>query len=504
MKKLCILGPLLLIAIFAASRTVQLSGKVRGLKSRSMTLVLLLGDGHYSTPSFTILVGESMSFRQTIDIPFTTFALLKYDDTETRILLTPGRALAIDIDLKDGERQKVVFAGPAAPENKFIQDEELGQIPFFMKDDWQQNEYAGLSADSVKLLVFDSLDKHVQALDQKINRLTASLAIKNILKSEFRYAGQCYLNDLAMNYMRWKKNPAAPTIADWMIAWQPVPDSGTLVSGFYANMMMRYRISYALNKATRPAGKDKAAREKAFEQLFRTSFDNVTKLVDKYGERYILAWLFSKSNFNKDVQDKILVDKVLDAANDGQHATASMLLDTLKHYFPKSNYLPIAQREVTRMEIAMAKNGANNAIVIHASVKPSAFKELTDQYKGKLIYVDIWGTWCGPCRIEMRYVAELKKRYQGKDIVFVYLDMDEDAKEEDWKRYIRYYGIEGEHYRLNKTQIEPFWHEIKANGGETHLYPTYVLFDKGGKMLRANAERPSSKEVLFRQLDEVL
>ena len=136
--------------------------------------------------------------------------------------------------------------------------------------------------------------------------------------------------------------------------------------------------------------------------------------------------------------------------------------------------------------------------------KFSSMAELLEPYKGKIVYLDIWGTWCGPCRIEMSYVDALKKKFKGKDIVFLYLDVDPDEKGKIWQQYVQFYGIEGEHYRLTSKEVEPYWDVIKNAGGKTSLYPSYVLIDRQGKIINANALRPSDRESLYKQLNDVL
>ncbi len=56
---------------------------------------------------------------------------------------------------------------------------------------------------------------------------------------------------------------------------------------------------------------------------------------------------------------------------------------------------------------------------------PLSFKGLMARYKGKVVYLDFWGTWCGPCLSEMPYSVNLQKQYANKDIVFVYLAADD-------------------------------------------------------------------------------
>ncbi len=40
-------------------------------------------------------------------------------------------------------------------------------------------------------------------------------------------------------------------------------------------------------------------------------------------------------------------------------------------------------------------------------------------YKGKVIVLDLWATWCGPCRIEIPHLAQLKSQYAGKDVEII-------------------------------------------------------------------------------------
>src|SRR5690606_9066962 len=63
------------------------------------------------------------------------------------------------------------------------------------------------------------------------------------------------------------------------------------------------------------------------------------------------------------------------------------------------------------------------------------FKELVSPYNGKVIYMDFWGTWCGPCRTQMPYVSELKKELEDKDVIFMYLA--NRSPEKAWLNFIK-------------------------------------------------------------------
>lgn len=502
MKKLCL--PLLLCFYLlpAVSQTCRLSGSIKGSGHDPLNLVLLYGDGHYSIPSVQLSLSAGQFFSHTVRLKHPIFAMLKCGNWEQRVLLSPGRDLQVQVQLGDSET--IHYSGTAARENKLIQRCILDTIPFFMKDKQEDNRYARFAAGEWK-------DKILKPINQEIKIATAQVAaasipaeLKKLLISETKYVYQCHLHDLTNNNLSWAKNPDRDSLLDLVMHWLPEPDSSDLISGFYANMIMQKHIHYRVNKLARQAKGDKLQKQKVIADFFRSSYNEVDSLVRQYGERYMMGWLYARTYLPSSRQDKLLFNKILDAANDASFKTSFYLMDTLQYYYPNSPYLSIARTEVQRIKQKLEASTNNKRIIFREPGTVHSLAELVKPYAGKIVYLDIWGTWCGPCRIEMGYVAELKRRYKGRDIVFVYLDMDDNAKEKTWKDYLNYFEVEGEHYRMTREEIAPIWAEIKAAGGNDGLYPSYVLFDKQGKIIDPDAERPSSKENLYAQLDKVL
>ncbi|MBC7850176.1 MAG: TlpA family protein disulfide reductase [Chitinophagaceae bacterium] len=487
----------------ATAQNMQLTIESKSAHDSLFKLVLLYADGHYSIPALQIKTIKNRKTVTKLDIPFPVFALLKFDEAEKRILLIPGRNLSIHVG-DSAEEHHLEFEGPAAKENQLIEETRLGKIPFYLKDEKTQNRFASMSQDSLENYLFDAVKTDVSHTSAQINAATVPDSIKLILSNDYRYVQQCYLYDLSSNYMRWAKNPAADSFAGLVMRWLPIPDSAMLRSGFFVNMMTSYQERYAVNLMAKDMRTDKKAATKKLETALGLPFDEIDRQVKLIGERYIIAWLYAKNNLPKSIQDKILFNKVLDAYSDGYINSARILFDSLQMQFPRSAYLSIARDQMAEMKRKFEVNSNNAAIKFYPDKKPATLAELIKPYKGKIVYLDVWGTWCGPCRMEMDYVGEMKKAMKGKDITFLYLDMDDDSKENAWHEYVKFYGIEGEHYRLTNKQIEGHWQEIKAAGGESASYPRYLIFDRQGKLVHVNAERPSSKEKLYKQLNEIL
>ena len=109
-------------------------------------------------------------------------------------------------------------------------------------------------------------------------------------------------------------------------------------------------------------------------------------------------------------------------------------------------------------------------------------------YKGNIIYLDFWASWCHPCRQEMPYSLELQKKFQGKDVVFLYMSTDKNAQ--SWENMVKQLQLTGMNYRASNTILQQVYKQFNLQ-----YIPRYVLIDKTGKVVDANAKRPSNPAV---------
>lgn len=104
------------------------------------------------------------------------------------------------------------------------------------------------------------------------------------------------------------------------------------------------------------------------------------------------------------------------------------------------------------------------------------FGNMLKPFEGKVVLLDIWATWCGPCRMANKAMDPLKAQLADEeDLVYVYL-AGEDSPESTWKNMIT--DLKGSHYRVNDKQWAFLRESLNARG-----VPTYIIIDRDGKQV---------------------
>jgi thiol-disulfide isomerase/thioredoxin len=113
-------------------------------------------------------------------------------------------------------------------------------------------------------------------------------------------------------------------------------------------------------------------------------------------------------------------------------------------------------------------------------------KDCLSCFKNKKVYVDIWATWCAPCRMEFAKAEKLREILSSKNIEILYISIDEDRHEKNWKDLIKYYNLEGYHIRANSALCEDL---KKIQNPEKSLYvPWHIMFDEKGNKITIPSE----------------
>ncbi|MEN0048078.1 MAG: TlpA family protein disulfide reductase [Bacteroidota bacterium] len=123
---------------------------------------------------------------------------------------------------------------------------------------------------------------------------------------------------------------------------------------------------------------------------------------------------------------------------------------------------------------------------------------IAKKHLGKIIYLDVWATWCEPCLAEMKNGRATKAYYSNKDVVFVYL-CGGRCTETEMNAKIEALHVEGEHYVLTKREDEDLARIFNKRG-----YPKYRVIDRAGTLVRYANPRPSNLYNVRRVIDPLL
>lgn len=124
-----------------------------------------------------------------------------------------------------------------------------------------------------------------------------------------------------------------------------------------------------------------------------------------------------------------------------------------------------------------------------AKYQGKSLNSVLKKYKGKVIYLDFWASWCGPCKKQMPYSKKLKEEFEGKEVAFVYISTDKNASK--WTAMIDQLQISGEHYRASPEVRNQIVQQFNLQ-----YIPRYVLINKEGKVADENAKRPSDPAII--------
>ena len=211
------------------------------------------------------------------------------------------------------------------------------------------------------------------------------------------------------------------------------------------------------------------------------SHDDMIRLPDLLG--------FYKKTFRGKIRDCLLFDEIqLNFLRNSDASLVDVVIDSIEDPSLKIRLIGLQEKfsgQFSQHELTTEVESPTGEKV--------SLRQLFSSYTDRLIYMDFWATWCGPCLMEMPDSEKLVREFKNKSIAFVYLSVDEDRAR--WLAKIPSLpnGGTAHHYRVLNSSA--FLKEIGREG-----VPIYMLIGKDGKVITTNAPRPRSSEI--RQLIE--
>ncbi|MNX73855.1 Thiol-disulfide oxidoreductase ResA [compost metagenome] len=189
------------------------------------------------------------------------------------------------------------------------------------------------------------------------------------------------------------------------------------------------------------------------------------------------------------------------------YSYTATVLKSVKNAVAKENaykdFMAAVKNPVYKSDIAEVytnyKNMSANAVApdfVYNDVdgKPVSLKSL----RGKYVYIDVWATWCGPCKAEIPSLTKIEHDYSTKNIHFVSLSVDQMKDKPKWVSYVKENKLEGIQVMADKDFNSEFIKRFNINS-----IPRFILIDPNGKIVSGDAKRPSDPE-LRKEFDKLL
>ena len=201
---------------------------------------------------------------------------------------------------------------------------------------------------------------------------------------------------------------------------------------------------------------------------------------------FIKRFDFIAQNFEGEIKDFLLAN-TLNWARTNNVDISKNYLDKFNSQCTNKGYKEIINQKLNENKAHYPK-GSNNLLSGDGKTVQD-LSTIIAKYKGKIILLDFWASWCNPCRQEMPYTSKLKKEYAGKNIVFVAISTDSDISA--WKKADREESLENNNsFLLLNSGRATFIKHYHINS-----IPRYLLLGKDGKIISDDAPRPSDPQL---------
>lgn len=476
MKRILILLAILcaMQSTFAKSNKVQqvvITGKVINTSSTTPMAIKANFFNPLKHNGISVKLNDRYEFRVAEEMIFAQTMTVHYADYFIYLYVAPGDSVHLTIDVallakKDFSWLKITGDHGVISDQFNKANRYLDQLPYH-KYDYSHSPaqlLVDLKEDYQRYLLALKDYATLHQLDPKAVELTAS---------ERKYGLVNYISDYGNN----NKEATIKLFGD--------PFFGKDDPKNFQSQMFPYYLADYLRRVTRA---DTTIVAAAKAQKFLTAVQKGTALLLKEAKgpsRDYMVYKYVSSFLN---QNPKVVDSI---PNLKSYFTDQLYYDELKKsaLLLRDHSFPITP--IKGIQYLTANE------TVQSIPETDVFRYLANRYPNKVIYIDVFATWCVPCRLEHQSAPSLQQSFVDKNVVFVNLCLQSDAAA--WQKMVKTEAIKGENYYLDNDATKLFMGLYRLDG-----FPSYILVKKDGKISTTRAPRPSETTLVRKAISQLL
>ena len=401
----------------------------------------------------TLDKNNSASTNILLKVPVFIKIMNVWKDSSMDFLVMPGNDFAAVFDA--GDRNFVTYGGNWEKENEFYN--------FMMKDAQSRLDEISQNDPQVFMQEWEKQNAYNLSLVQVangdgINHQYTGWVLQSVHSLFYSTLIQQLVNYVTVNG-KWPEN------MEWYIkSCEPLSNIQLNNASYFTSESDKDWVAkYYLLETVCKYYKEDSSQVPDLEMIYKSAITEAKKIKEP-GVRRIMIQYLAKS--------------AVDRTND--ISFLNWLQNTLKTQSETQYYNSIISSRIQVLKIAPK---GHPALVFDAEDKDGRTFSLTN-YKGRYIYIDVWATWCIPCKKQIPYLEKLKKKYEGKPIDLISISQDKSI--DAWKRFIN----------KSKTTSDQFISnpDLKKSINNVYLIrfiPSFILIDPNGNILNSNCYTPS-------------
>ncbi len=408
-----------------------------------------------------VAVNEDGTYEAKLDVPIESYYILWYNKRKTTIVyLSPKDDLTINFDARNLPRS-FSFDGKGSIINNYL----LEKYQVENNREVYDNTYFSMpseeflkSSKDYRTLIKTPLEKFkaTHGKDKKFKRFI------ELEETDVFYKWATLVTRYAPNYAHGAKKDAKVVWENFDQSVFKQFDLGNekmLFSKTYRDFLNHYLIVFT----------DKSL-------IGQTGIESMTRLLFTQMMYENIPTFFKNETIQNYMRTRVIYEYAFGNGINGMEDAISDFKQTVRH--------PDYNRIVNLITDKWQHLGTGQSAPDFEGVNPEGKTVKLSDFKGKIVYIDVWATWCGPCRKQIPYLEKLEEKYHGQAVEFMSVSIDRSQVK--WEKWMAEKSPKGTQIFMPGGWGADICKKYNITG-----IPRFILIDKEGKIINVSADRPS-------------